>query len=117
MGSFSVEGKNLLLGALPSTVYAQAHSEDPGPNGTANVLSGVARVSVPLAGASGGSRLPQAAGTYQFSILQNQTIKYVSYWTTQPAGTGIFLMSDQLDVPETFGGDGLYTMTAQNITV
>lgn len=114
MGSFSTYGRNQLLGGMPNTVYAQAHSGNPGAAGTLNALAGVARIAVPLAPAANGVRAP-SAGTYQFDILAGQTIAWVTYWDANANGN--FLSEDQLDQAEAFAGNGRYTLTVQDFTV
>jgi hypothetical protein len=118
MGAFSTAGKDALLNGLPNTIYAQAHSADPGTDGLTGALAGVARVGVTLGASSAsapGVRRPTGPGPYQFTIQAGQTIRWVSYWNSIGPG-GVFLASDQLDQEEYYAGGGQYTLTVQDFT-
>jgi hypothetical protein len=111
---FATARKNAMLGTIPNTVYVQGHSGDPGTDGTANVLSGNARIAVVLQAASNGQRIPNA-GTYELDVQAGQTISWVSYWDAASSGT--YEGKDQLDAPEAFAGAGKYRLTSQTFSI
>lgn len=110
---FATYGKNLMLAALPSTVYAQLHTGDPGANGTLNVLSG-GRVAVPLGAASSGVR-PMTGGASTFSVGAGQTVTHVSYWDA--SSNGNLLATSALPSAEYFAAPGQYLINTQDFTV
>jgi len=115
MGNLTAFGRNAVLqSGLPATLYVEAHSADPTDAGTVAKLTGVARVAVPFAAASGGQKVP-SAGTYEFDVLAGQTIAWVAYFDASSNGNCYAV--DQLDAAETFTGNGKYTLTTQAISI
>lgn len=72
----------------PATVYAQAHSGDPGAAGTANVAE-TTRQAIAFSAAASGSI--SNSSTPEFTLTGTRTVSHVSYWTA--ASGGNFLAS------------------------
>src|SRR4051812_10051571 len=110
---YSTYGKNLLIGALPSPLYASIHTADPGDNGANEVVGGspaYARKAVTLAAASGGVR--SVTNQPVFDIPINTTINYVGYWTAAVGGS--FVGSAQVLAEGPYLAQGQYTLTTES---
>lgn len=92
---FSINGKNLLLNALPNLMMVSLHYDDPGETG-ANELSGgnppYGRPSVILNLASNGVRT-SATGSVVAPVPPNVPVKWVGWWTTG----GVFISSCEVE--------------------
>jgi hypothetical protein len=110
----SIAQADALLGGLPSPLYVQPHSGDPGAAGTLNVIAGAQRGTVTIPASSGGQR----------SVLANvdcpgvpalASVSWVSYWTAPSGGT--FRFSEPLGGSVTFAYAGTLRFTSQIFTV
>lgn len=115
MAGFTNNGKNLMLGGLPSPIYASLHTADPGTTGTSEVTGGApayARKSCTLNAASAGSRTSSTQPT--FDVPAATTITFVGWWDAVTAGN--FLGSAAI-TSEAFGAQGTYQLTAQTFSI
>lgn len=112
---FSTFGKNKLLDALTTTVYASLHSANPGDSGTSELSGGspsYARKSVTLGAASGGVK---AASTQPvFDVPSGATVAWVGWWDALSGGN--FLASYDV-ADEVYGAQGTYTLTAESFSI
>ena len=99
----STYAKNLMLDALPNTVYVSAHGANPGDTGLNEISGGsYARQSMTIAAATGSARdsSSQPAGT---------TVTHTGIWDA--ASGGNFLGYATLSASETFSNAGTLTVT------
>lgn len=102
----------ILTGTAP-TDYADAKAKE--------VTGGTptyARKQLNWSAASNGTKA--LAAQPPFDIPPGTTITGVAYWKNANAGQGSaaeYMGSQALQTPETFGGQGIYTLTAENITI
>lgn len=83
--SYTNEARNIMLGALPDTVYVSLHEADPGQTGSNELGSSVGRKSVTLDPATSGSR---AASPTQvtFDLTAGTTVEFVGLWDAETGG-------------------------------
>lgn len=113
---YSVVGKNAMLNALAAlATRASLHSGDPGTNGTANELAGgtpaYARKAVTWVAADAGNI--NLNGTAVFDVPPAGVVLYVGLWNT--AGTAFY--GATLVTQETFGAQGIYTLTDADLNL
>jgi hypothetical protein len=113
---YSTSGKHLMLNALKGTnpttpvTHVSLHTASPGDSG-ANEISGgspaYARKAITFANASGGV-LDDSTNGVTFDVPASTTVTHVGFWSASTAGT--FLAYDDV-TPETFAGQGTFTVT------
>jgi len=113
---YSTIGKNAMLNALAAlAARASLHSGDPGANGTANELTGgspvYARKAVAWATADVGNI--NLGGTAVFDVPPAGVVLYVGFWNT--GGTAYYGCA--LVTQETFGAQGIYTLTDADLNL
>lgn len=98
MTKFATPGADAFLGgtALPTTLYIQFHTGDPGTNGTANVCTETDRMVVNAWSAVGaaGAGYRGKTNTEVEEILNaaaNETATHISVWGASSAGTCWFI--------------------------
>jgi hypothetical protein len=95
--------------------HVSLHTADPG-SGGANEVSGgspaYARKGITWNAASGGNI--DSSNTPVFDVPAGTTITHAGFWSAASGGT--FYGSSPLTVPETFGGQGTYTMDDADIS-
>lgn len=102
-----------LTGAAPTSA-ADAITKEAAYN-TSDVTLGK-RQQVNWAAAANGAKA--LAANPQFAVNGSQTITGVAYWKVSSGGSATDYMGSQaLQTPEPFGSPGLYTLTAQQITI
>lgn len=113
----TVAAKNLMLNALGAAVgYVSLHTGDPGSTGANEVVGGspaYARKAVTWNSASGADLDNNANPT--FDIPAGTTITHYGLQSASSGGT--FYGGDALSAPETFGGQGTYTLTDLDVTL
>ena len=92
MSDWATPGANAILdgGALPTTLYVQAHLGDPGANGTANVSADTRRVACTFDAAAGGAMV-SAADAEVSAWTATETITHISIWGSSTGGTCYFI--------------------------
>lgn len=102
--SYTNEARNIMLGALPATVYVSLHDADPGQTGSNELGASVGRKEVTLESATGGSR---AASPSQvtFDLSAGTTVEFVGLWDAETGGN--FLASTDV-TPVTLDVDNSY---------
>lgn len=91
--------------AMPTTLYVQFHTGDPGTNGTANVASASTRKSFTVSATTnptGYRRFTNAAKIEYLNAPANETITHISIWSASSGGTCWFL-DDVADTAVTIG--------------
>jgi hypothetical protein len=83
--SVSNYGEGQMLGLLPSPIFVQLHTGDPGEDGTANVATESTRKSVTLGAASGGVRASTADAEWT-NVAGTETYSHISLWSAASAG-------------------------------
>lgn len=105
--------KNIMLDALPNTVYASAHTALPDENGSAEVIGGTyARKSFTIAAASAANR--DSSSQPVMDIPAGTTITHVGYWTAVTGGT---FLGFKAITAETFSNAGTLTVSDVDITI
>jgi hypothetical protein len=113
MAGFSVNGKNLMVGALPAAPMVSLHSADPGNTG-ANELAGggYAKLVGALAAAGGaGPVLRHLTVAGQHTVPAGSTVAYVGVWSADGA---TFLDSFAVTA-ESYSGAGFYQVNDSTI--
>ncbi len=113
----SPNGRNKAVdGVTAVALYMSLHSADPSTTG-ANELAGgspaYARKAMTWPGASGGSST--ASNQPQFDIPAGATISHFGVWSALTTGT--FYGGAALSSSETYGAQGIYTVTSATVTV
>lgn len=115
MAGLNNDGKNEMLdGFAAAALYASLHTADPGATGTAEVTGGspaYSRESISWAAASGGALTTNAQ--IVFDVPGSTTITHLGYWSAVTSGT--FYGSRALSAPETYAGQGTYTIASGDI--
>lgn len=113
---FTTYSKNLMLAALPNTVYLALHTATPS-TGSPNEVTGgspaYARVSATIANASGGVRTMNP-GTYQLNVPASTTVTHVGIWTASSSGE---LLEYYDIVNEAFAAQGKAEITTLTLTL
>jgi hypothetical protein len=107
-----------LAGLVASAVYASLHTADPGTTGTSEVTGGspaYARKAITW-GTPAASSVAMAATLPVFNVPAATTIAYLGYWSQLLPG-GTFYGSRALSSPETYGGQGTYSITSASESV
>jgi len=109
MGSYTADGKNVMLDALGAVaVFAALFNGDPSDAGTE--LSGgtpaYARKAQGWGSAAAGSM--EDDGDIAFDCPAGSTVNYVAWYTADTGGT---LLAYDAVTEETFGSQGTYTLT------
>lgn len=104
--------KNLMLDELASVaVWVSLHDGDPGATGV-NELSGgdpaYARKQITWPAASGGS-LDDSTDGLEFDVPAGSDVTHAGFWSAATDGT--FYASDDVSDPESFTGQGTYTLS------
>lgn len=101
-------------GATALLVYASIHSANPGGTGASEIAGGApayARIATAWPGASGAvDTLP----AIDFNMPAGSTAAYVGFWSALSGGT--WRGSQQLSAPESFTGQGVYTLDSVTVT-
>lgn len=114
----STAAKNLMLDALGAvTGFASLHTADPGASGTTGELSGgspaYARKAVTW-NAAASSNL-DSSNAPVFDVPAGSTVTHFGLWSLVSGGT--FYGSNSLSSPETFTGQGTYTLTDADVSL
>lgn len=98
MADFATPGADAFLNgtALPTTLYVQGHTGDPGTNGTANVATETDRIAVSSwdaagAGAAGYRKKSNSALAELLNAAATETWTHVTYWSAASGGTCWFV--------------------------
>lgn len=110
MNDYTEDARNLMVDALPATVWISLHDADPGETG-ANEVAGVARQSTTLQAATGGVRIADP-DQLTFDLTAGDTVAFVGLWDSQTGG--VFLAGTAVD-QVIFDADNSYRVT--NISV
>jgi len=80
-------GANALFAgtAMPTTVYVQLHTDNPGTNGTANVATDSRRIEVVLDTPSGGAVVNSNLAQL-FEVTADDDITHISVWSLSAGG-------------------------------
>jgi hypothetical protein len=112
-GTFSPAFKNTLLnGAIPSTVYVQLHTGDPGTSGTSNVSSETTRKAITVDTASGGVRAGTGSVVSWAPIALSGTEDLTHYGIFSLSSGGAFISGGTLTTPR----NGVVNGSTVNIT-
>jgi hypothetical protein len=106
-----------LAGLVAVALYASLHTADPGTTGTSEVTGGspaYARKAITW-GTPATSSVAMAATLPVFNVPAGTTIAYLGYWSLATGGT--FYGSRALSSPETYGGQGTYSVTSASESV
>lgn len=104
----STYAKNLMLDALPNTVYVSAHDSNPGDTGLNEISGGsYARQSMTIAAATGSAR--DSSSQPAVPIPAGTTVTHTGIWDA--ASGGNFLGYAALSASETFSNAGTLTVT------
>jgi len=118
MAGLNDNGHNAQLTGLKNVAaYASLHTADPGTGGTSEVTGGspaYARQAITW-NTPGTSSMTMAATLPVFNVPASTTISYLGYWSLVSGGT--FYGSRALSSPETFGGQGTYSITSASESV
>lgn len=98
-----------------ATVYVQLHTGDPGASGTANVVSGPARMSCTWSAASNGSKSISATLTWSSWSAGSVTVSHISLWDASTSGN--FLWSGALSASKAVANGDTLNITALTIAV
>jgi hypothetical protein len=80
------------------TLYAKAHTGDPGAAGTANASAETTRKAMTFAAANGGSATQTGTVSWATWSAGSETITHISYWDNLTVGA--FIGSFQLTAPK-----------------
>lgn len=115
MAGLVTAGKNLLLDSgIGAFGYLSLHSADPGLTGTSELTGGspaYARQSITWAAAASGTKSNGADITFQ--VPAGSTVSHVGYWSAASGGT--FYGSRAVTEPESFSGQGTYTIATNDL--
>jgi hypothetical protein len=106
-----------LAGLVALAGFASLHTADPGTTGTSEVTGGTpayARKAITW-GSPATSSVAMAATLPVFNVPAATTISYLGYWSLATGGT--FYGSRALSSPETYGGQGTYSITSATESV
>ena len=104
---FTTSAKNLMLDALPSTVYVSAHTALPSEAGTNEVTGGsYARDSVAMAASDTANR--DSTTQPSLDIPAGTTVTHLGYWTAATGGT---FLGFKAIAAETYSNPGTLTVT------
>lgn len=111
------DAKNPMLDELGTlAVFVSLHTADPGLTGANEVTGGspaYARVAITWNAASGGNL--DSSNAPVLNVPAGTTVAFVGLWDLV-AGT-TFYGGGALSAPETFGGQGTYTLTDVDVTL
>ncbi len=109
MADFATPGADAFLAgtALPSTLYVQAHTGDPGTNGTANVATETDRIVVnawtaPAAAGAGYRGISNSQLEELLNAAATESVTHISLWSAASGGTCWFV-ANVADVSVTAG--------------
>lgn len=112
MGSLTTYSKDLMLNALPSTVYAALYNGDPSGAGVEVSGGTYARQAVTLAASSSASRAHTASVSFNMPVSSQCT--HVALFTASSGGT--MLSYDDLDNPSgVYASAGTYILTSGSL--
>lgn len=107
---FGTPGADAFLGgtALPSTLYLQMHTGDPGTNGTSNVATETDRITLnswttPAAGDTGYRSIETDTLAELLNTAATENITYVTLWSASSGGTCWFVINLEATVALTAG--------------
>jgi len=98
--------RNLMLAALPGTLYMSLHDIDPGQVGN-NEVAGTVRQSVTLQAASNGVR-PVSESFVDIEVNNGETVEFIGVFTALTGGN--FIASIEVQ-PTTFTQDSVYRIS------
>ncbi len=113
----STAGKNLALNALKDTItHVSLHTADPGDTGANEVSGGspaYARKAIAFNAAASGT-MDDSTNGITFDVPAGTTVTHVGYWSAVTGGT---FLAKSAQTPETFAGQGTYTVTDADLTL
>lgn len=110
---FTTSAKDLMLDALPSTVYVSAHTALPNDAGNNEVSGGTySRGSVTMAASDTANR--DSTTQPALDIPSGTTVTHLGYWTAETGGT---FLGFKAITAETYSNPGTLTVTDLDFTL
>ena len=110
---YTTAGKDLMLDALPGTMYASAHTALPDDTGSNEVTGGTyARKSVTIAASSAANR--DSSTQPVLDIPAGTTVTHVGFWDAASGGT---FLGFKAITAETFSNAGTLTVSDADFTL